>query len=96
MARVLEGIWIVYAMINVVSFSLYGIDKRRARKNLWRIRESTLLAATWLMGGTGAWLGMKTFRHKTQHRAFTVSAPLAAVLQLALMALGTAKLLALR
>ena len=72
-------------LVNVVTFALYGIDKRRAKKNRWRIRERTLLGFTWLMGGVGAVLGMRVFRHKTQHLAFMVSAPVAAVLQIALM-----------
>lgn len=89
----LRGIWIVYLMLNVIAFSLYGLDKRRAKRGLWRIRESVLLAAAWLMGGVGAWLGMRLFRHKTQKRAFVVSANVASVLQLALMALATLRLL---
>ena len=85
-------LWIVFAAVNAVSFALYGIDKRRARKNLWRISERTLLLAAWLMGGVGALTGMRVFRHKTKHTAFVISAPLAAVLQLACMAYITMKL----
>ena len=95
MPRVVTYLWIIYVMLNVISFALYGIDKRRARKNRWRIRESVLLGFTWLMGGVGAWLGMRTFRHKTKHTAFVVSAPLAAVLQVALMVWATLRLLAI-
>ena len=89
----LRALWIVYLMLNVISFSLYGLDKQRARRGLWRIRESVLLAIAWLMGGVGAWLGMRLFRHKTQKRAFVISASVASVLQLALMALATARLI---
>ena len=89
----LRALWIVYLMLNVISFSLYGLDKQRARRGLWRIRESVLLAIAWLMGGVGAWLGMRLFRHKTQKRAFVVSSSVATVLQLALMALATVRLL---
>ena len=89
----LRGIWIVYLMLNVISFSLFGLDKQRARRGLWRIRESVLLAVIWLMGGLGAWLGMQLFRHKTQKREFVVSSSVATVLQLALMALATVRLL---
>ena len=87
----LRGIWIVYLMLNVIAFSL---DKRRAKRGLWRIRESVLLAVSWLMGGLGAWLGMRLFRHKTQKRRFVISANVASVLQLALMALATIRLMA--
>ena len=90
----LRGIWIVYLMLNVIAFSLFGLDKQRAKRGLWRIRESALLAVIWLMGGVGAWLGMRVFRHKTQKRVFVISAGVATVLQLALMALATIRLLA--
>ena len=89
----LRGIWIVYLMLNVIAFSLFGLDKQRAKRGLWRIRESVLLAVIWLMGGVGAWLGMRLFRHKTQKRAFVISASVASVLQLALMALATMRLI---
>ena len=85
-------IWLVWLAINVLVFSLYGLDKRRAKRGKWRIPERTLLLGTWLMGGVGAWLGMKLFRHKTLHTAFRVSAPVAAVLSLTLMAFATLRL----
>lgn len=90
----LRGIWIVYLMLNVIAFSLFGLDKQRAKRGLWRIRESVLLAVIWLMGGVGAWLGMRLFRHKTQKRRFVISANVASVLQLALIALATIRLMA--
>lgn len=90
--RAVHYLFIIFVMINVISFSLYGIDKRRAKQSRWRIRESVLLGATWLMGGVGAFAGMQLFRHKTQHKAFVISAPVAAVLQLALMLFATLRL----
>ena len=92
--RMIEALWIVYLMINVISFSLYGLDKRRAKQGLWRVRERTLVGITWMMGGVGAWLAMRLFRHKTKHKAFTFSAVAASVCQLALMVLATCRLLA--
>ena len=90
--RVQRVLVAIYAVVNVLSFVLYGIDKRRAKKNRWRIRESTLLGITWLMGGVGAWLGMRVFRHKTKHTAFILSAPAASLLQIALMVFALVKL----
>ena len=90
MLLILWGAWLV---INLITFSLYGVDKRRAKKGAWRIPEKTLLTGTWLLGGVGAWLAMRTFRHKTKHIAFRVSAPVGAVLSLTLMALASGKLL---
>ena len=86
-------VWAVWLVINLITFILYGVDKRRARRGQWRIPEKTLLSGTWLLGGVGAWLAMRMFRHKTKHIAFQVSAPAGAVLSVALMLLATAKLI---
>ena len=86
-------LWAVWLAVNLITFILYGVDKRRAKKGAWRVPEKTLLTGTWLLGGLGAWLAMRTFRHKTKHIAFQVSAPVGAVLSLTLMALASGKLL---
>ena len=86
-------VWAVWLVINLITFILYGVDKRRAKRGQWRIPEKTLLTGTWLMGGVGAWLAMQIFRHKTKHLAFQVSAPVGAALSIVLMILASAKLL---
>lgn len=90
MLGVLWGVWL---SVNLLTFALYGVDKRRARRDQWRIPERTLLLATWLLGGVGAVLGMRVFRHKTKHLVFQISAPAGALLSAALMALATVSLL---
>ncbi len=89
---ILTIIWTAWAVINLIVFCLYGADKRRAKKDAWRIPERTLLTGTWLFGGVGAWIAMRVFRHKTKHIAFQISAPAGAVLSLVVMAAATAKL----
>ena len=59
---------IYLVIINVVSFFVYGIDKWKAKKSKWRIRETSLLGLAVLGGSVGAWLGMKVWHHKTQHK----------------------------
>lgn len=61
--------------INILTFLLFGIDKRKARKDLWRIPEGTLFGFAICGGSIGALLGMHLFRHKTQHRKFTIGIP---------------------
>lgn len=78
-------LWIAWACLNGLVFLLYGLDKRRAIRGEWRIPERTLLMGTWLMGGVGAYLGMRTFRHKTRPLAFCISAPVGAVLSVGAM-----------
>ena len=41
--------------VNLVSFILYGIDKYKAKKNIWRISEATLLTMAVIGGSVGAW-----------------------------------------
>lgn len=74
---------ILYAVMGVIAFFTYGIDKYRAGHDMWRIPENTLLLLALLGGAIGAYLGMKTFHHKTQHKKFTIIVPLLALIQLA-------------
>ena len=63
-------------VINVVTFLVYGIDKWKAKQGSWRISEATLLILAVIGGSIGALLGMKVWRHKTQHRKFKYGLPL--------------------
>lgn len=79
-------------IINAAGFLLMLVDKWRAKKNRWRIRESTLLIVAALGGSIGSLAGMYLFRHKTQHLKFTLGIPLILAAQclvaVVLMALG--------
>ena len=77
---------VAVAIWNIVTFSMYAIDKKRASSGAWRIKESTLLGSAFLMGGLGALLGMNILRHKTQHIQFKILIPLALVLNIAIIA----------
>ncbi|MCL2405782.1 MAG: DUF1294 domain-containing protein [Defluviitaleaceae bacterium] len=70
---------------NIITFWLYALDKKRAKNNQWRIKESTLILVAFLMGGLGAMVGMKVLRHKTQHMQFKVLVPIAVVLNIAVI-----------
>lgn len=76
----------VLAVINLAAFALYGVDKARARRGAWRIRESTLLGAAACFVALGALLGMQLFRHKTKHRAFALGVPALLIVQVAILA----------
>ena len=47
----------VLLVMNVLSFSLMGADKRRAIRGRWRIPERTLLLACACFGALGGLLG---------------------------------------
>lgn len=71
--------------INAITFIIYGIDKWKARKNKWRIPESTLLLLAVFGGSIGAFLGMRVWRHKTMHKKFKYGIPSILVLQIGLL-----------
>ena len=88
----IKGIVIVYlVVINVATFLTYGIDKWKAKKSLWRIREASLLGLAVLGGSIGAWLGMKVWHHKTMHKKFKYGIPLILAAQIAIVLLTSCK-----
>ena len=83
----MEYIILYLLIINAIAFLLMLIDKQKARKKKWRIKEATLMGVAALGGSIGALAGMYTFRHKTLHKKFTLGIPAILVGQLALGAL---------
>ena len=57
--------------LSLITFLLYGTDKRRAVHGKWRISEKALLLSSLLGGAVGGFLAMQIFRHKTKHWYFT-------------------------
>ena len=60
--------------VNILAFVLFGIDKQKARRNLWRIPEKTLLLS--------ALIGMQFFHHKTRKPKFAVGVPVILVVEI--------------
>lgn len=71
-------------IVNLTAFCMYGIDKRKAKKNRWRISEKALFTVALLGGSIGALLGMRVFHHKTKHWYFRWGIPLILLAQIAL------------
>lgn len=71
--------------VNLIAFSLMGIDKRKARMRTFRIPEITLFSSAIIGGSIGAIIGMYFFRHKTKHWYFVYGMPLILILQIALV-----------
>lgn len=66
MSLLLKVMAVYYIIVNIVLFVMMGIDKVRAKRDEWRIREATLAAVALLGGGIGGFAGMKLFHHKTK------------------------------
>lgn len=59
-------------ILNLINFILYGIDKYKAKHDMWRISEKTLLTLS-VVAGMGGFLGMEIFHHKTRERKFYIA-----------------------
>ena len=69
--------------VNVITLILMRIDKQKAIKKQFRIPERTFFLLSFLGGAIGTYIGMKTFRHKTKHRSFTIGIPILIIWNLA-------------
>ena len=78
-------LWIVIAIMNLLSYILMGLDKRAAQEGRWRVPEKTLFLVTALFGGLGGVLGMHVFRHKTKHWYFRVFFPVLLIAQIGIL-----------
>ena len=79
----LYQILLVYLfLINATGFLLMLMDKIKAKKNLWRIPEATLMGVAAIGGSIGTIAGMNLFRHKTKHAKFYIGLPVILVLQI--------------
>lgn len=77
---------IIYIIaINIISFIVMGMDKRKAQKRAWRIPESTLFVLAIIGGSIGSILGMHLFHHKTRHWYFLYGMPAILVVQILLV-----------
>lgn len=73
--------------VNLTGFAVMGIDKRKAVRHLWRVRESTLFLIALAGGSLGSILGMRVFHHKTRHWYFVYGMPAILVVQIVLAVL---------
>ncbi|MCD7729894.1 MAG: DUF1294 domain-containing protein [Oscillospiraceae bacterium] len=74
-----------FIIINIIGWVLPYLDKRRAQKGKWRIREKTLFIVSALGGSVAMLASMKKYRHKTRHKRFMVGIPCIIFLQILLI-----------
>ncbi len=75
-------LWAALAVLNLITFIVYAVDKRIAqqRKGRRRVPERTLLLLAFCGGCVGALFGMLLCRHKTKHARFVILVPLSVLL----------------
>ncbi|MFN0046963.1 MAG: DUF1294 domain-containing protein [Sphingorhabdus sp.] len=83
-----------FALVNIWTFMLFGLDKIRAEEGTWRVSEGTLLAWALLGGTIGAYTGRAVFRHKTRKQPFSSNLRQMAIFQVFAAALAGGWMLA--
>ena len=83
----IQNIIIYIIIINIFTFFMMWLDKRKAKKGKWRIPENTLLIFVLLGGGIGGIAGMYTFHHKTQKMKFVIGFPVILICEILLVIL---------
>ena len=82
-----------FLLINAIGFLLMLVDKYKAKRNLWRIPEATLMGVAAIGGSIGTIAGMNLFCHKTKHPKFYIGLPVILALQIILVYLLVLKLM---
>ncbi|KRB37590.1 DUF1294 domain-containing protein [Microbacterium sp. Root180] len=60
----------LYGAVSILTFAVYGSDKRAARRSTRRVPEDNLLTLGLIGGWPGAVVAQQVFRHKTRKRSF--------------------------
>ena len=84
----LQLLLVYLLLVNFIAFVLMGLDKRRAKRDKWRISEKALFLPAVLGGSVGAIAGMHVFRHKTKHWYVRYGLPALLALQVVLVLLA--------
>ena len=76
-----QNIWWLLLMgylllINILAALITALDKSKAQRGRWRIKESTLLILSALGGSIGMYLTMRLIHHKTRKLKFMLGVPL--------------------
>ena len=69
---IIKIVLIYFLLINIITFVVRWVDKRRAIKKKWRISEKTLLILTLLWWIVWAVFWMQVFHHKTIKSKFLI------------------------
>lgn len=70
----------LFVVMTFVGIFAMKSDKEKAKKGKWRTKEATLFLIAFFMGGVGTTIGMRKYRHKTNHLYFRYGLPALAVL----------------
>ena len=76
-----------FLVLNILTFVVYGLDKRSARIGERRVPENVLLFLAFVGGTPAAYVARKYFRHKTIKRPFITRLRLILIVQIGVLLL---------
>lgn len=82
----MKYLYIWLTVINIITFAVFGIDKKKAIDGKFRIKELTLFVLSLLGGSLGGLIAMHIFHHKTRKWYFKFGIPLILIAWVALIA----------
>ncbi|GER89829.1 hypothetical protein KDW_39910 [Dictyobacter vulcani] len=77
-----------FLVLNILTFVVYGLDKRSARMGGRRVPETVLLFLAFAGGTPAAYAARKYFRHKTIKRPFITRLRLILIVQIGILLLS--------
>lgn len=77
-----EWIYLYLIIVNLFSFLLFGFDKFKSVRKLWRIPERSLILSAVAGGSIGALAGMWLWNHKKRVAKFKYGIPLVITIQI--------------
>ena len=83
----MKALFYYLLIINAFTLLIMLADKQKAQKGAWRIPERVLLGLAIAGGSLGGVMGMRLFRHKTQHPKFALGLPVLLALHIFLLIL---------
>lgn len=63
---------VIIPLFSLISFTLYGLDKSKAQRNVRRIPERVLLGWDLIGGWIGGYIAQRYFRHKIVKRSYQI------------------------
>ena len=76
---------VYFVAISLVTAIVTAIDKHKAKKGAFRIKEATLFILAALGGALSEYTVMRLIRHKTLHKRFMIGLPLIIILQIVIV-----------
>ena len=74
-------------IINLIAMIVTIVDKKKAQKDKWRVKEKTLFVMSVMGGSLAMYMTMLKIRHKTKKLKFMIGIPLIFIIQVVLLVL---------